>query len=248
MPPVHDFHWPDGERAAVSLTLDDARLTQIDNGIPLLNTCGVRATFYASLVNIERRLTEWCEAVTAGHEVGNHSVHHPCSCNFAWGTPHVLEDYTLEQMEAELLEANDILERLVGVRPTTFGYPCGQNYVGRGEETRSYVPLVAKHFVAGRGFRDESCNGPACCDLAQLFGVDYDRMTFAEVKSWLDRTAERGGWLIFAGHEMCVEQPQGVLRDTLEQTCRYLTNPANEFWVDTVAKIGSYVRTAREEV
>jgi hypothetical protein len=29
---------------------------------------------------------------------------------------------------------------------------------------------------------------------------------------------------------------------TLEETCRYLTDPANGFWVDTVAAIGSYVQ------
>jgi peptidoglycan/xylan/chitin deacetylase (PgdA/CDA1 family) len=236
------FTWPEGKRAAVSLTFDDSRVTQIERGIPLLNRFGIRATFYASLLNLEQRLEQWREALGQGHEVGNHTVNHPCSCNFEWGTPHVLEDYTLERMERELLEANDRLEELLGVRPRTFAYPCGQKYVGRGEGVRSYVPLVARHFLAGRGFRDESCNAPACCDLAQLFGVDYDRLTFAEAKVWLDLTARRGGWLIFVGHDMGVDRRQGVSQATLEETCRYLADPAQGFWVDTVAAIGSYVQ------
>jgi peptidoglycan/xylan/chitin deacetylase (PgdA/CDA1 family) len=241
-----DFAWPDGKRAAVSLSFDDARLSQVANGIPLLNTFGVKATFYASLRTLQERVPQWRAAVSQGHEIGNHTVNHPCSCNFGWGAPHVLEDYTLEEMERELLEASDRLEALVGTRPRTFAYPCGQKFVGRGEGVRSYVPLIARHFVAGRGFRDESCNEPACCDRAQLFGVDYDRMSFDEVRPWLETTAQRGGWLVFAGHDMGAnEQRQGVSVATLEETCRFLIDPANGFWVDTVAAIGAYVQRSR---
>ncbi len=239
-----DLAWPAGKRAAVSLSFDDARTTQVDQGLAILDDFGVRATFYASLSLLDKRADAWAAAVARGHEVGNHTVNHPCSCNFGWGTANVLEAYTLERMEAELLEANDRLTERVGVRPQTFAYPCGQKFVGRGTEARSYVPLIAKHFVAGRGFRDESCNAPQVCDLAQLFGVDYDCMPFAEVQRWLDTTAERGGWLVFAGHDMGVEQRQAVTRQVLEATCRYLTDPAKGFWVDTVAAIGTYVQRA----
>ncbi len=239
------FQWPDGKRAAVSLTFDDARLTQVDRGIPLFDTFGVKGTFYVSLHALQQRVDRWRDAARSGHEVGNHTVHHPCSCNFPWNTPHVLESYTLEQMEREFDEANAQIEQVVGVKPSTFAYPCGQKYVGRGEEVRSYVPLVARRFLAGRGFRDESSNDPWRCDLAQLFGVDFDRLTFAEVKTWLDATAQRGGWIVFAGHEMCVVQRQGVPQPTLEETCRYLGDPANGLWVDTVANIASYIRKTR---
>jgi hypothetical protein len=47
----------------------------------------------------------------------------------------------------ELLAANETLEELLGVRPRTFAYPCGQRFVGAGENTRSYVPVVARHFT-----------------------------------------------------------------------------------------------------
>ena len=31
------FKWPEGKKMAISLTFDDARITQIDKGIPLLD-------------------------------------------------------------------------------------------------------------------------------------------------------------------------------------------------------------------
>jgi peptidoglycan/xylan/chitin deacetylase (PgdA/CDA1 family) len=42
------FQWPEGKKMGLSLTFDDARLTQVDKGIPLLDKYGVKATFYLS--------------------------------------------------------------------------------------------------------------------------------------------------------------------------------------------------------
>ena len=53
------MQWPNGKRAAVSLSFDDARSTQLDQGLPILNACGVKATFYVSFPPFERRIDEW---------------------------------------------------------------------------------------------------------------------------------------------------------------------------------------------
>jgi len=62
--------WPEGKRAAVSLTFDDARPSQIDTGLPLLEKLGVRATFFVSPNNLEKRLEGWKRAAAQGHEIG----------------------------------------------------------------------------------------------------------------------------------------------------------------------------------
>jgi hypothetical protein len=79
-----------------------------------------------------------------------------------------LEDYTMSKMEHEMDEANAETQRLLGVKPTTFAYPCGQKFIGRGTGTQSYVRLAARKFRVGRGFRDEAANNPVFCDLAQV--------------------------------------------------------------------------------
>ena len=78
------FAWPEGRRAAVSLSFDDARVTQTDRGLPILDEAGLRATFYVSTELVDRRLEPWREALARGHEIGNHTFTHPCSGNFAW--------------------------------------------------------------------------------------------------------------------------------------------------------------------
>ena len=42
------FGWPEGKKMALSLSFDDARFSQVDKGIPLLNSYGVTGTFYVS--------------------------------------------------------------------------------------------------------------------------------------------------------------------------------------------------------
>ncbi len=168
------FAWPNGARGAVSLSFDDARLSQIDVGLAILDAHGVRASFYISPDNLRQRADGWRRAAAAGHEIGNHTMSHPCSGNFPWSRHNALEDYTLERMEDELLRANGMIKGAVGTTPQTFAYPCGQTFVGRGERAQSYVPLIHKHFLAGRAFQTEVPNDPAFCDLPHLGAFDGD--------------------------------------------------------------------------
>jgi peptidoglycan/xylan/chitin deacetylase (PgdA/CDA1 family) len=148
------FRWPAGKRAALSLTFDDARLSQIDTGLALLDKYGIKATFYVSVDNLEKRLEGWKRAVASGHEIGNHSRTHPCTGNYEFSLKNALEDYTLPMMEKELDGASADIQRLLGVTPLTFAYPCGQKFVGRGREVKSYVPLVAEPGVLRSGAGD----------------------------------------------------------------------------------------------
>lgn len=239
------FNWPEGKRAALSLTFDDARVSQAQVGIPLLDRYSVKATFYVSPAPFQSHLPAWKQALANGHEIGNHSLHHPCTGNFPFARDKALEDYTLARMERELEEANRVIESALGVRPTTFAYPCGQKFVGRGTRLQSYVPLVARMFQAGRGWMDEAANDPAFCDPAQLLGVEMDGLDFPAAKKRIDDAATNGAWLVFAGHEIATGGRQTTRTDTLEAICEYAQDPHNGIWIDTVDTIVRYVRGMR---
>jgi hypothetical protein len=144
-------------------------------------------------------------------------------------------------MAKDLDQASAEIERLLGVKPVTFAYPCGQKYIGRGGETKSYVPLVAQRFLAGRGFRDESPNDPAFVDLAQTMGIDSDGMSFEQMKTITEDAARRGAWVVFAGHEMGGTGAQHTLAESLARFFEYAKDPANGVWLDTVASVAKYV-------
>lgn len=236
------FAWPDNKKVAVSISFDDARKTQPTTAIPVLNAHDIKGTFYVLPLGVGEAQSAWAEAVAAGHEIGNHTVSHPCTANFNFSSSNALEDYTLERMEGELLRANDQIEALLGVRPKTFAYPCGQNFVGRGTELKSYIPLVAKHFIAGRGYPNELHNRPEVCDLARAHGLAFDAMPFQEMKKWIELAKQDNGWTILAGHEVAEDfGDQTVQFDVLIQLLEYLNVPENEVWVDTVENIARYV-------
>jgi peptidoglycan-N-acetylglucosamine deacetylase len=241
------FHWPAGKHAAVSLSFDDARTSQVDEGLALLKKTGVKVTFFVTPDGVEKRLDGWKQAVGDGHEIANHSLTHPCSGNYAFSAGNALETYTLESMAQQLDEANTRIEKLLGVKPTTFAYPCGHKFVGRDRNVKSYVPLIAERFLVGRGYMDESSNDPALTDLAQAMGTAFDDMDFAQMKTIVDAAAADGRWVIFAGHEMGRKAYQTTDLAALEQLCGYVKDPANGIWSGTVAEMGAYVRERQRE-
>jgi len=239
------FHWPAGKRVAVSFSFDDARASQIDVGVPLFDKYGAKVTFFVNPPNMAPRLEGWKKAAAKGYEIGNHSRSHPCTGNFTWSRKNDLEDYTLAKMAEEMDSASAETERMLGVKPVTFAYPCGQKFVGRGVETKSYVPLVAQRFIAGRGFRDEAANAPAFCDAAQLLGVDSDDMSFEDMKQAVLAAEKDGGWVVFAGHEIGSPAYQTTGTAALEQFLKFAKDPANGIWLDTVASVARYVQAQR---
>jgi peptidoglycan/xylan/chitin deacetylase (PgdA/CDA1 family) len=239
------FQWPSGKRAAVSLSFDDARLSQVDTGLALFHEQGVRVTFFVQAENISQRLEGWKKAVADGHEIGNHSLTHPCTGNYAFSRHNALEDYSLQMMAAQLDDGNAEIQRLLGVRPKTFAYPCGLKFVGRGLDVRSYVPLVAERFLVGRGYLDESANDPSFCDLAQAMGSPFDDTDFEAMKKVVDQAAKEGRWVVFVGHEIGHRGYQVTDVAALKALCEYLKNPTNGIWLGTVEEIAEYIRQQR---
>ena len=244
-PPAASFAWPEGARAAVSLSFDDARTSQVDVGTALLDQHQVKVTFFVVPSGVEQRLVGWKRAVAAGHEIGNHSLDHPCSGNFPWARQKALEEFTLERMREQMVETNRRLRELLQVTAETFAYPCGQTLVGRGLDTRSYVPLVAELFVAGRGWLGEAPNDPRFCDLAQVLGMEMDGKDFEQVRPLLVRAREAGSWLVLAGHEIGPDGDQTTRVGMLAKLLPYVQDPANGFWVAPVGAVARYVRQQR---
>jgi peptidoglycan/xylan/chitin deacetylase (PgdA/CDA1 family) len=241
------FPWPEGKKAAVSLAFDDARLSQVDNGLPIFDRYGIKATFYVSPDKIQERLEGWKKAVRNGHEIGNHTMSHPCTGNYPAFRFKALEEMTLEKIAQEIDGASQVIEKLLGVKPESFAYPCGQTFVGRGKKVESYVPLVAARFLSGRLWLSEGANDPAFCDLAQVLAMESDGKTFSQIKTLVDQAAGESRWLILAGHEIGDEAYQTTLAAALENLCRYAKDPANGVWIDTVGNVARYILKTRKE-
>lgn len=240
------FVWPEGKQIAISLSFDDARASQVDAGTALLDKYGVKGTFYVVPNSVKQRLEGWKKAVESGHEIGNHSFNHPCTGNFPWSRQKAIENYSLKQMRNELILANKGIKELLGVEAEVFAYPCGQTYIGRGSNTKSYVPVVSKLFLSGRGWLDEGPNAPQFCDLAQLTGMEMDGKDFNQILPLIENAKKSGAWLVLAGHEMGTSGNQTTRLSMLEKLIEYSQDPKNGIWIAPVGTVAKYVKNQKE--
>jgi len=150
--------WPDGRAKAVSLSYDDSLNSQLDYVLPALDAHNFKASFYilpnSSVVN--DRMDEWRAAAAHGHELGNHSVYHPCSAslpNREWvAAHHDLDRYSIEQIVEEVTTANTFLKAVDGKTERTFTAPCGDVSVA-GD---NYLNEIREGFIAIKGQGVES--------------------------------------------------------------------------------------------
>lgn len=203
--------WPGQTRAAVSLTYDDGLDGQLKYAVPALDSRNLKGTFFLSsfqgvdhiwsLPNLTDPLLPrhqaWAAVEASGHELGAHTIYHPCDNNNAGFRP---ADYDLTRMAEELDESTARLARLGATAPLTFAYPCGGDVVGiSGGE--SYAALVMDRYLAARvsamGVTD--AGSADLHQVAQKFG-DTEGATAAELIAYVDEAISGGDWAVFTFH------------------------------------------------
>lgn len=238
------FPWPDGRSGAISLTFDDGMRSQAEVAAPLLQQYGLRGTFYVNpRENYREQLAPWRAVADAGHEIGNHTVSHPCSKGFPFISQQGrrgLEELSWEEMDGEIETAKQRLAELFPEQGrVSFAYPCYQPFVGRGAHRRSYVPLVLEHCIAGRG-RGERANDPYYCDLGYLWSWPCERMTGAEMVGLVEQAVNDGRWGILTFHGVH-EGHLSVADGDLAELCAFLQRNQARVWTAPVAEVAAWV-------
>jgi len=203
---VQSLPWPEGCWGAVSLTFDDGHPSQLEKGVPLLGDVVLNGTFY---LNPRGEGDSWRDTLAAwqivarmGHEIGNHTLSHPCPNSYAAEPTSRggLEDLSLQDLESDILKAEQRLRTMFPEQgERSFCYPCYMSYVGSGATRQSYVPVVARHFAAARGL-GERANNPFNCDLHYLHSWDAARRGGAELIGLVERSVAQGRWGILTFH------------------------------------------------
>ncbi|MDR3508416.1 MAG: polysaccharide deacetylase family protein, partial [Caulobacteraceae bacterium] len=138
--------WPNGRQAAVSLTYDDGLNGQLDIGAGQLEAHGFRGTFFLTEENMEARLDDWVALERRGHEIGDHTMTHPCELRPY--TPASFSKKQLKPMES-FLDAH-----FQTPQPRLYAYPCGATELGRkggvNRRQSSYVGLLRRNFLSAR--------------------------------------------------------------------------------------------------
>jgi sialate O-acetylesterase len=124
-----------GKKCAVVLTYDDALNVHLDHAISLLDSLNLKGTFYiaGSFPGFKNRINEWKQAAERGHELGNHTLFHPCDASLpgrSWVKPeNDLSKYTYKRIIDEIRMTNTLLESVDGKKLRTFAFTCGDTKV-----------------------------------------------------------------------------------------------------------------------
>lgn len=200
------FSWPDRATAAVCLTYDDGLDCHLDVAEVDLDKFGFKGSFYCTgySASLRTRMQDWRALVEGGHELGNHSLFHPCQKvkdgrdTFAWVKhEYDLAYYSKEQIRNELTVASTLLQGVDGQTDRTYAYTCSDYEVG----DSSYVPIVKELFLGARG------DGPIPTsmlnvDLHKLPSWGVDSPTGQELINYVKEAEQNGTMAIFMFHSV----------------------------------------------
>ncbi len=197
-----DFVWPDGAAGAVSLTYDDGLECHYEKVAPQLEQADVRGTFYphGMAEDFRNHTSAWRELAARGHELGNHTLFHPCRNNPGIGPEFDLRQYGERRWCNEMELANWMLEQVDGQTERTFGNTCWDNWIGPDEKPICLEQLIPKFFRAARGECTGAAVNPRCFNPYNLGTMSADGMDFETLQKKITTAAGAGQWLILSAH------------------------------------------------
>jgi peptidoglycan/xylan/chitin deacetylase (PgdA/CDA1 family) len=208
----------------------------------------MRGTFYLNIAaGPSRTPLPWRELAAHGHELGNHSLFHPCRRDGAerrWvDKAFDLRQYTPHRFQQEIGIANAFLQLVDGRSERSYAYTCFDTHIGRWRTRTPIADMIRDSFIAGRGARtDQPIVVSRDLDLMNLGGFLADMRPLTELTDAVKRAADVGGWLILvihgigAGtHNLFVEtSSHGKLLDFLAS--------GSSTWVAPVIEVAKWVR------
>ncbi len=246
------FRWPSSFRAAVSLTYDDGLPTHTTLVGPTLEQHGLRATFYLpTLSGLRDHPDRWRQVAAAGHELGNHTVFHPCRRipleSYEWVDPaYDLAAYTPDRLRAELDVANFVLSLVDGKTTRTFGNTCCHTTIGRGVQEQPIAAILDESFVAARGALTQQPAVPANgLDLLDVGCIHADGRSLQELQAMVADAQAQRGWAVLMLHGVGPETHRlHVEQDVHEQFIAWLAQQPT-VWTAPFIEIATYVQQHR---
>lgn len=250
------LHWPAGQQGAVTLSYDDAIVAHFESVAPQLEKAGLRGTFYiqADSPGFRRHTDRWRQVAQAGHELGNHSLHHPCRKDrpdqHTWlADDYNLSNYTPDRWLAEMRMANLILYLVDGRTERTFGNTCCDNYVGPLDSRTCLEELIPQLFVGGRGEYVSKPTDPANVNFANFGHYSGDSKSFEQLRDEIESAVRDGKWIFYmfhgvgkGTHSLYIEAEEH------EKLVAYLAANKDRIWTAPAVDVARHLRDAGQQL
>lgn len=231
-----------GKKAAIVLTYDDALKVHLEHAVPALDSLGLKGTFYLSdyFGGLQAQLAGWKKAAATGHELGNHTVFHPCLGNLP-GRSFVSADYDLSKysfrrITDEIRAMNTLLKAIDGRTERTFAFPCSDTRI---RDTPYFTP-VQREFVAARAVRTQLELLPEV-DLYNLSAFMVNGQSGAELIAMVREAVQQGRMLIFLFHGVGGEHNLNVSLQAHSELLHFLKENERDLWVAPMIDVAKYI-------
>jgi peptidoglycan/xylan/chitin deacetylase (PgdA/CDA1 family) len=227
--------WPDGAKAAVVLTYDDALESHLSNAVPALDAAGFKGTFFLANVKLAD-VPRWRAAAAGGHELGNHTVFHACpAAVFPTDPRNTSEAYTPASMLKEIEQQNVLLTALDGKPAHGFASPCGQTLAGGVDYLEELRAAKLVTYARGVYTSPEDLRADVGrMDLMHVPSRGFDeKVTGAQLIDFAKEAAAGGGMAVYLFHGVGGDYLQ-VSDAAHRELLAWLAAHRSEVWVTTL--------------
>lgn len=233
--------------AAVVLTYDDTLNVHLDKVIPALDQRGFKGTFYLTINTSKfwNRKNEWARIAENGHELGNHTLFHPCAGNRdgrEWVSPdYDLSKYSVQRMVAEVALTNEILTTVDGKAERTFAYPCGDTNAGG----ISFIEEIQPMFAAARGVANSfsAIDNTNLANVNAFYAYNHSGKQLIELAQ---QAIKNKTMVVYLFHGVGGEHDSNVSEQAHTELLNYLQQHQQDIWVATMLDAAKCVKAIDE--
>ena len=231
-----------GKKACVVLTYDDGYDQQLDNAVPILDSLKLKATFYLSVYfpAVRDRLPEWKKVAAKGHELGNHTLYHPCNGGKGreWvSKEYDLRDYSVKKITDEIRMTNVFLHEIDGKTRRTFAFTCGDMKV----QDSFYINGMKNEIVAARAVRSEMHR----INEIDLYNIDcymVNNNTADQMIEWVKKAVETNSLLVILFHGVGGGNSLDVSLTEHRKFLQYLKTNERDLWIAPMIQVADFIK------
>jgi peptidoglycan/xylan/chitin deacetylase (PgdA/CDA1 family) len=232
-----------GKKCAVVITYDDAIIQHLDNAIPVLDSLRLKATFYITAYSpgCRSHLKQWKKVAASGHELGNHTLFHPCigdQPGREWvPSDYKMNNYTVRRMVEETRMTNAFLEALDGKTKRTFAFTCGDMKI----HDTAFMDQMKDDFVAARSVRPQLHK----IGEVNLYDVDcyvVNGESGDQMIDWAKKARESNSLLVVLFHGVGGGNALNVSLAAHRQFLTWLKNHQEDIWIAPMIEVAQYIK------
>lgn len=236
-----------GKNAAVVLTYDDALHVHLTHAVPALDSVGLKGTFYLSdyFGGLHAQVAGWKKAAASGHELGNHTVYHPCLGHLP-GRSFVQPDYdlnlySLRRITDEVRTMNTLLKAIDGKEERTFAFPCSDTKI----RDTPYITGLRNDFVGARAVRTQ-WEELQQVDLFNISSVMINGQTGDELIRIVKHAQEKKRMVVFLFHGVGGEHSLNVSLPAHKALLHYLKSQEKGIWIAPMIDVARFIRQQQQ--